>query len=115
MSEIDTSAESIARMKDVLTGSLPARVQDDGSVHDPAGFNAVIPGLDALEAWAMIDRLAAENARLREALEPLLRHVSLHAMDELIYEPNGRIGGWRKTPHMMTLTKAARAALGDTP
>ena len=60
------------------------------------------------------DRLAADVARLRGALEPLLRHASMKAMDELI-EEGGRIVGWQKTSQFMVLTEAARAALGDTP
>lgn len=54
--------------------------------------------------------LRAENARLRGALENLERHVSLNAMDELIYEGTKCIG-WKKTRALMDLTDKARAAL----
>jgi hypothetical protein len=70
-SEIDTSAENIARMRDVLTGSLPVRVQPDGTTLDAAGFNAVIPGLDALEAWVMLEAIAAERDALVQKVAAL--------------------------------------------
>jgi len=57
-----------------------------------------------------VDALKAENARMREALTELLRHVGWHAMDELVYE-KGKIIGWKKTEQMDDIMEQARKAL----
>jgi len=58
------AAEALARE---VVSSLPARVQDDGSVVDPAGYNASLHGLVAMDVAATLRAQAAEIERLRAA------------------------------------------------
>lgn len=51
----------------------------------------------------------AEVARLREALEPLERHVALECYDRLVE------GGWEKSERLIRLLDGARAALQGEP
>lgn len=64
---------------------------------------------DYLESPAGREIAEAEVARLREALEPLERHVALECYDRLIE------GGWEKSERLSQLLDGARAALLGEP
>lgn len=70
------TTEEAKRLADEVVSSLPARVQDDGTIVDQTKYHALIHGIDAFEIRDALLNLAVDRDNQRRAADDLTHLLS---------------------------------------